>query len=99
MFLTQETPTSAETALSQGEHQGPYPTMVQQMWDLRRNPQELMARQREGSHLLERVQDLDNRETGGEYVTDDEGLLWYAPPGSILRLAIPRFLVPHGNEI
>ena len=53
-----------------------------------------MARQREDPHLLGKVRDLNNGGTGGEYVTDDEGLLWYAPPGSILRLAIPRSLVP-----
>ena len=53
-----------------------------------------MARQREDSHLQGKVQDLNNGRTGGEYVTDDDGLLWYAPPGSILRLAIPRSLLP-----
>ena len=53
-----------------------------------------MARQREDFHLLGRVRDLDNGGTGGEYVTDDDGLLWYAPLGSILHLAIPRSLVP-----
>ena len=94
MFSTQETTTSADTALSQGAHQGPYPTMVQRIADLLRKPQELMARQREDSHLLEKVGDLNNGGTGGEYVTDDDGLLWYAPSGSILRLAIPRSLVP-----
>ena len=93
MFPTQETATSADTPLSQGEHQGPYTTMVQRVADLLRKPQELMARQREDSHLLGKVRDLNNGRTGGEYVTDDDGLLWYAPPGSILRLAIPRPLV------
>ena len=39
------------------------------------------------------MQYLDSGGTG-EYVTDDNGLHWYAPPGSILRLAIPRALVP-----
>ena len=53
-----------------------------------------MARQREDFHLLGRVRDLNNGGTGGECVTDDDGLLWHAPPGSILRLAIPRSLVP-----
>ena len=94
MFPTQETATSADTALSQGEHQRPYPTMVQRIADLLRKPRELMARQREDSHLLGKVRDLNNGGTGGEYVTDDDGLLWYAPPGSILRLAIPCSLVP-----
>ena len=94
MFPTQETAASADTALSQGEHQGPYPTMVQRIADLLRQPRELRARQREDSHLLGKVRDLNNGGTGGEYVTDDDGLLWYAPPGSILRLAIPRSLVP-----
>ena len=91
---TQETATPADTALSQGEHQGPYPTMVQWIADLFRKPQELVAWQREDSHLLGKVQDSNNGGTGGEYVTDDDGLLWYAPPGSALRLAIPRSLVP-----
>ena len=49
---------------------------------------------REDSHLLGKIQDLDNGGTGGEYVTDDDGLLWYAPPGFILRLVIPRSPVP-----
>ena len=94
MLPTQETATSAETALSQGEHQGPYPTMVQRIADLLRKPQELMKRQKEDSHLLGKVQDLNNGGTGGEYSTDEDGLLWYAPQGSILCLAIPRSLVP-----
>ena len=94
MFPTQETAMSVETALSQGEHQDPYPTMVQRIADLLCKPQELMERQREDSHLLGRIRDLDNRGTGGEYVTDDDGLLRYAPSGYILRLAIPRSLVP-----
>ena len=94
MFSTQETATSEETDLNQGGHQGPCPTMVQQIADLLHKPQGFMARQREDSHLLGRVRDLNNGGTGGEYVTDDDGLLWYAPPGSILRLVIPRSLVP-----
>ena len=65
MFPTQETATSTETALSQGEHQGPCPTMVQRIADLLRKPQELMKRQKEDSHLLVKVQNLDNGETGG----------------------------------
>ena len=66
MFPTQETATSAETALSQGEHQGPYPTMVKQIADLIRKPQKLMKRQKEDSHLLGKVQDLNNGGTGGD---------------------------------
>ena len=53
-----------------------------------------MKWQREGSHLLGKIPDLDNGGTGGEYVTDDDRLLWYAPPGSIVRLGIPRSPVP-----
>ena len=94
MFPTQETATSAETALSQGGHQGPYPIMIQRITDLLRKPQELMKRQREDSHLLGEVQDLNNGGTGVEYITDDDGLLWYVSPRSILRLAISRSLVP-----
>ena len=75
MFPTQETTTSAETALSQGEHQGPCPTMVQRIADLLRKPQELIKRQKEDSYLLGKVQDLNNGGTGEEYVTDDNGLL------------------------
>ena len=67
--------------------------MIQRIADLLRKPQELLERQREDPHLLGRVQDLNSGGTGGEYVTDDDGLLWYAPPGSILRLAISRSLV------
>ena len=70
--------------------------MVQRIVDLLRKSQELMERQREDSYLLGRVRDLNNGGTGGEYVTDDDRLLWYATPGSILRLAIPRSLVPDG---
>ena len=85
---------SWDTALSQGEHQVPYSTIVQRIADLLRKPRELRARKRENFHLLGKVRDLNNGGTGGEYVTDDDGLLWYAPPGSILRLAIPRSLLP-----
>ena len=68
--------------------------MVQQIADLLGKPQELMKRQREDSHSLGEVQDLSNGGTGGGYVTDDDGLLWDAPQGSTLRLAIPRSVVP-----
>ena len=69
--------------------------MVQRNAGLLRKPQELMKQQRENSHMLGNIQDLDNGGTLGGYVTDDDGLAWYAPPGSILRrLAIPRSLVP-----
>ena len=47
MFPTQETATSAETALSQGEHQVQCPTIVQRIADLLRKPQEHMKQQRE----------------------------------------------------
>ena len=69
------------------------PTMVQRIADLLRKPQELMKRQREDSHLSGKVKDLKNGGTGGEYVTVDDELLWYALLGSILRLASPRSLV------
>ena len=69
----------AETALSQGEHQRPHPTPVQRITDLLRKSQELMKRQTGDLHLFRKIQDLDNRGTGGEYVTNDDGLLWYAP--------------------
>ena len=38
-----------------------------------------MKRQTGDLHLFRKIQDLDNRGTGGEYVTNDDGLLWYAP--------------------
>ena len=86
MFLNQATATSIDTALSQGEHRGPYTTMVQRTAGT--------YEAAEGnSHLLGKIQDLDNGGIKGEYVIDDEGLLWYAPPGSILHMTIPRFLV------
>ena len=94
MFPTQVTAMSADTVLSQGEPRSPYPTILQPIAGLLRKPQELMKHQREDSHLLGKIEDLDNGGTGGEYVADDNGLLWYAPPGSILRLAIPRSLAP-----
>ena len=53
-----------------------------------------MKQQREDSRLLGKIQNLDNGGTGGDHVTDDNRLLWHAPPGSILSLAIPRSLVP-----
>ena len=64
MSPTQETTTSAETALSQGEYQGPYPTMVKRIADLFRKPQELMKRQREDSRLLGRCNTLTAEEPG-----------------------------------
>ena len=44
--------------------------------------------------MLGKIQDLDKGETRREYVADDDEFLWYVPPGSILRLAVPRSLVP-----
>ena len=76
MFPAQETATSsAETALSQGKYRDPSSTMVQRIAGLLPKTQELRKRQREDSHLLGKIQDLDNGGTGGEYVTDDDGLL------------------------
>ena len=72
---TQVTATSADTALSQGKHRGPYPTMLQRIPGLLRKPQELMKQQMEDSHLLGEIQDLHNGGTGGEYVADDDWLL------------------------
>ena len=92
LFPTQGTATSAEAARSQDEHQGPYPTMVQRIASLLHKPQELMKRQKEDSHLLGKIQALDNGETGVEYVTEDDRFLWYVLPGFILCLAIHRFL-------
>ena len=60
MFPTQETARLAQTALSQGEHQGPYPTTVQLIADLLHKPQELMKRQSGDSHLFRKVQDLEH---------------------------------------
>ena len=94
MFPPQVTAALAETAFSQGKHRGPYPTMLQRIAGLLSIPQELMKQQKEDSHSLGKIQDLDNGGTRVEYVVDDNGLLWYAPSGSILRLAIPRSLVP-----
>ena len=94
MFPTQVTITSADTALRQGKHRAPYPTIVQRTAGLLRKPQERMKQQREDYHLLGKIQDLDNEGTGGEYVADGDGLLWYPPPGSILRLTIPHSLIP-----
>ena len=68
--------------------------MVQRIAGLLHKPQELMNQQREDSQLLGNTQDLDNAGSGEEYVTDDDELLWYLSTGSILRLAIPRSLVP-----
>ena len=53
-----------------------------------------MKPQREASHLPGKIQDLDSGGTGGGYVADDNRLLWYAPLGSILHLAISRSVVP-----
>ena len=85
---------SADTALSQGERQGPHPTTLQRMAGLLREPQELMKHLNEDSHLLGKIHNLDKGGNEGEYVADDNRLLWYIIPGSILRLAIPHSLVP-----
>ena len=69
----------AETALSQGEHQCPHRTTVQRITDLLRKSQELVKRQTGNLHVFRKLQDLDNGGTGGEYVTNDDRLLWYAP--------------------
>ena len=53
-----------------------------------------MKQQKEDSHLLRKVQNLDKGGTGAEYVANDNRLHWNAPLGSIPRLAIPRYLVP-----
>ena len=68
MFPNQVTTTSQDTALSQGEHRGLYPTMMQRIAGPLRKPQGFMKRQREDSHLLGKIQDLDNGGTKGEYV-------------------------------
>ena len=44
-----------------------------------------MKRQRGDSHLFRKVQDPDNGGTWETYVTDDDGLLWYAPTGFIFH--------------
>ena len=94
MFPTQVIATSADTALGQGEHRGPYPTMMQRITDLLCKLQELMDQQSEGSHMLGKIQAFENGVAGGKYVADDDGLFLYASPGSILLLAISRSLVP-----
>ena len=43
--------------------------------------------------LGEKMRDLTNGGAGGEYVTDDDGILWYASPGSPMRLVIPHSLI------
>ena len=60
MVPTQETARSAETALSQGEHQGPHPTTVRGIADLLHKPQELTKRQRGDYYLFRKVQDLEH---------------------------------------
>ena len=60
MFPIQKTARSAETALSQGEHQGPYPTTAQRIANLLHKSQELMKRQRGDSPLFRKVQDLEH---------------------------------------
>ena len=37
---------------------------------------------------------LGSGEMGGEYLLDDEGVLWYAPKGEDAELAIPRVMIP-----
>ena len=83
----------AETVLSQGEHQGPHPTMVQRITDLLHKSQELMKRQTGDLHLFRNIQDLDNGATGGEYVTNYDGLLWYAPqvPSYVQPFPVPWY--------
>ena len=59
MFPTQETARSAETALSQGKHQGPYPTTVQQIADLLHTAGIYEAAERR-LYLFRKVQDLEH---------------------------------------
>ena len=92
MFPIQVTATPADTALSQGEYRDP--TMLQRITGLLREPQERMKQQEEDSHAKKETEILTKKEPGGGYVADDNALLWYVPQGSILRLAIPRSLVP-----
>ena len=88
-----EEPEPQTQVLNHGEYRGPHPTMLQGVADLLRDQEEFARRQVEDPILGEEVRNLASGETGEEYVIDDNGLLLYAPPGSIMRLAIPRSLV------
>ena len=47
--------------------------------------------------IRKELQEAGNRGAGGgEYVMNDNGLLWIAPLGKIPRLAVPQSLVPDG---
>ena len=93
MFPTRVNAKSADMALSQGKHRCPYPTMLQRIAGLFRKPQELLKQKRKIIPCCERYKTLTTEEPGGG-VADDNGLLWCAPLCIVLRLTIPRSLVP-----
>ena len=74
------------------------PFMLERVTAILQDLPQLMQRQCEDmvlGKIRKELQEAGNRGSGaGEYVVDDNGLLWMAPRGKIPRLAVPRFLVP-----
>ena len=74
------------------------PLMLERVTAILQNLPQLMQRQYEDMVLRKirkELQEAGNRGSGGgEYVLDDNGLLWVAPWGKIPRFAVPRSIVP-----
>ena len=71
-----------------------HPTILAETADILKNSQLLEEKQRRDAVLEPILTKLRMGEIGGEYLLDDEGLLWYAPKGEDPKLVIPRVMVP-----
>ena len=74
------------------------PSMLERVTAILQDMPQLMQRQCEDmvlGRIRKELQEAGNRGAGGgEYVMDDNGLLWVAPLGKVPRLAVPQSLVP-----
>ena len=72
--------------------------MLERVTAILQDMPQLMQRQCEDmvlGRIRKKLQEAGNRGAGGgEYVMDDNGLLWVAPLGKVPRLAVPQSLVP-----
>ena len=71
-----------------------HPTILAEIADILQNSRLLEEKQRRDTALEPILAKFGSREIGGEYLPDDEGLLWYAPKGVDPKLPIPRVMVP-----
>ena len=93
--------TNSRSSGSGKETKGPQrsePSMLERVTAILQDLPQLMQRQCEDMALgkiRKDLQEAGNRGSGGgEYVMDDNGLLWVAPLGKIPRLAVPHSPVP-----